>query len=95
MQLHRLFKHPFGVDLRGHGAFSLGLRDSSGDLRFFQVLLADLASAVSAVSGANCRLRGVEIDQILLDKALLPQAQRMWSTCVVVDCATSEEPQKI
>ena len=71
VKLDGLPQDPFGVDLRGHGTFSLGLSDGSGDLRFFQVLLADLASAVPAVSGADRRLRGIKVYKKLRDESLL------------------------
>ena len=41
--------------------------DRRGDVRFRQVLLADRPRRSSAVTGADRRLGGVEVDQVFLD----------------------------
>jgi hypothetical protein len=53
---------------------SLGHRfgDRVDDVRFSKVLVADLASGLRTVPGADRGLGGVEIDEVLFDEAALP-----------------------
>jgi hypothetical protein len=46
--------------------------DRVDDVRFCKVLVADLASSLLAVAGADCGLGGVEIDEVLFDEASVP-----------------------
>lgn len=48
-----------------------GLGDRRLNIRFRQVLMADLPSRSFAVASTNGRLGGVQINQIFLDEALL------------------------
>ncbi|MDW9242725.1 hypothetical protein C7S13_3080 [Burkholderia cepacia] len=61
-----------------------------GNLRFSQVFVPDRISAFGAISGPNRRLRGVEIDQILIHKAALFVCQRHKAT--LLDFSYRKQP---
>ncbi|KVW15401.1 hypothetical protein WK91_18365 [Burkholderia cepacia] len=69
-------QHHFLGDLSAFLQSLLAFCKVCGNLRFSQVFVPDRISTFGAIPGPNRRLRGVEIDQILIHKAALFFCQR-------------------
>src|SRR5690606_35055961 len=70
-QLDGAADYPISIDGEPLRSLGLGRRDSGLNLRFSQVFVADLRRRPMRVSRPDRRLRGAEVNKVLLGEVLL------------------------